>query len=155
MIPQHIVPFSYRMCVCVLKAHHARLRDSLADKWHLSDDLIQHGGRRVCSTDLAHHVLHAYMAWARSRSVSCGVMFVDLQAAFYSVLRSSLLEQEMHDDLICKAMSLLSITPVDRQEIRVIAGGDYAVAGLHPHKEAILSDMFTRFYWHTFCYERC
>ena len=84
---------------------------SATDTWQITSDLIQQGGRKGCSTDIAHHTLHAYLAWVRSQSVSCGVLFVDLQVAFYSILRSSLFDEEMHDDLICVAMQRLGILP--------------------------------------------
>ena len=69
--------------------------------------------------------------------------FVDLQAAFYSIMRSSLFDHEMHDDLICTAKKHLGITPEDWGEVRRIAAGDHVVAGSHPHKEAVLRDMFS------------
>ena len=87
------------------------LRQSLADVWNKDDSLIQLGGRKGCSTDVAHHFLHAHLAWARDANVSCAILFVDLQSAFYSVLRSSFFEGNFHDDAICYAMKQLGITP--------------------------------------------
>ena len=99
--------------------------------------------RRGCSTDVAHHLLHAHLAWARSQNVSCGLLFVDLQAAFYSVLRSSLFEGEFHDDTICYAMQRLGITPKDWQEIKDCIAIDNATVGLDEHRTGILRDMFS------------
>eukprot|EP00435_Cladocopium_sp_Y103_P044445 s918_g12.t1 len=125
------------------KVHHARIRDELATQWCKSNDLIQQGGRKGCSTDVAHHVLHAYTAWARTNTVSCGLLFVDLQSAFYSVMRSSLFDQEIHDDMLCQAMIALGIQPSEWIHIRDAAAADYAVEGVHPQIECILKDMFS------------
>ena len=85
--------------VCA-KVHHAGVRSSLARVWQQDDQLIQLGGRKGCSTDVAHHMLHAHISWARHVNRSCAVLFVDLQSAFYSILRSSLFKGEYHDDQI-------------------------------------------------------
>eukprot|EP00435_Cladocopium_sp_Y103_P048270 s546_g14.t1 len=128
--------------VCA-KVHHARVRTELAQLWGGHDDLIQQGGKKGCSTDVAHHILHAYSAWAREKSVSCGILFVDLQSAFYSVMRSSLFKEEMHDDLICRAVADFGIRPDEWNAIRQAAADDYAVQGIHPQIESILQDMFS------------
>ena len=128
--------------VCA-KVHHAGVRQSLADVWQQDDQLIQLGGRKGCSTDVAHHILHAHISWARHANRSCAVLFVDLQSAFYSILRSSLFTGEYHDDQICHAMSCLGIRPQEWQEIRRQVETDDATCGIDPHHEGILRDMFT------------
>lgn len=139
-------PSAYRSIflsdICA-KIHHANMRQSLADVWNKDDSLIQLGGRKGCSTDVAHHFLHAHLAWARAASVSCAILFVDLQSAFYSVLRSSFFEGDFHDDAICFAMKQLGITPHDWHEIRSSIVADDATAGLGSHHEGILKDMFS------------
>ena len=139
-------PSAYRSIflsdICA-KVHHAHVRNELTDAWCRDNELIQMGGRKGCSTDVAHHFLHAHLSWARSRNVSCGTLFVDLQSAFYSILRSSLFPGEFHDDTICYAMKQLGITPVDWQDIRQCVSLDNATNGLESHSEGILRDMFS------------
>ena len=139
-------PSAYRSIflsdVCA-KVHHAHMRKGLADIWTQSDDLIQMGGRKGCSTDIAHHFLHAHLSWARANSISCGLLFVDLQAAFYSILRSSLFEGEFHDDMICFAMRQLGITPGEWHEIKDCVSSDNATEGLDAHRVGVLRDMFS------------
>lgn len=74
---------------------------------------------------------------------SCAILFVDLQSAFYSILRSSLFEGEFGDEAICYAMKHLGITPQEWQEIRSVVTSDYAISGIDAHHEAILKDMFS------------
>ena len=139
-------PSAYRSIflsdVCA-KIHHAHVRRELADTWCRDQELIQMGGRKGCATDVAHHLLHAHLSWSRSRNVSCGILFVDLQAAFYSILRSSLFPGEFHDDTICFAMKQLGITPSDWHEIKECVTLDNATVGLDEHSEAVLKDMFS------------
>ena len=47
--------------VCA-KLHHAQVRKHLADTWNADERLIQMGGKKGCSTDVAHHLLHAHLA---------------------------------------------------------------------------------------------
>jgi len=139
-------PSAYRSIflsdICA-KVHHAYVRNELASTWCSDNDLIQLGGKKGCSTDVAHHLLHAHLSWSRARNVSCGILFVDLQSAFYSVLRSSLFPEEFHDDTICFAMKQLGITPTDWHEIMRSVRQDNATKGLNPHSEGILRDMFS------------
>jgi hypothetical protein len=139
-------PSAYRSIflsdICA-KLHHANMRQSLADVWNKDDSLIQLGGRKGCSTDVAHHFLHAHLAWARDANVSCAILFVDLQSAFYSVLRSSFFEGNFHDDAICYAMKQLGITPDEWHEIKRSITADDATNGLGSHHQGILKDMFS------------
>ena len=139
-------PASYRSIflsdICA-KIHHAKIRTHLAEVWDRDNSLIQMGGRKGCSTDVAHHFLHAHMSWARHSNSSCAVLFVDLQSAFYSVIRSSLFDGEIHDDVICFAMKELGIMPDEWNEIRECVANDYATDGVDSHCEGMLRDMFS------------
>ena len=139
-------PSAYRSIflsdICA-KIHHSHMRKVLAEVWSQEEDLIQMGGKKGCSTDVAHHFLHAHLSWSRARNVSCGILFVDLQAAFYSVLRSSLFAGEFHDDEICFAMKQLGITPQEWHEIKQCVTRDNATDGVETHPAGILHDMFS------------
>ena len=139
-------PSAYRSIflsdICA-KVHHSHMRRTLADLWNQKGELIQMGGKKGCSTDVAHHFLHAHLSWSRAKNLSCGLLFVDLQAAFYSVLRSSLFAGECHDDQICFAMKQLGITPQDWQDIKECVTCDHATMGLDDHHVGILRDMFS------------
>ena len=125
------------------KVHHAHVRQKLAEVWQQDASLIQLGGKKKCSTDIAHHMLHAHLSWARHSVKSCAILFVDLKSAFYSVLRSSLFEGDFGDEAICFAMKQLGILPHEWQEIRAAVTSDYAISGIDAHHESILKDMFS------------
>eukprot|EP00435_Cladocopium_sp_Y103_P063709 s1362_g25.t1 len=67
---------------CIAKIHHGHMRQCLASSWMAHQDVIQYGGKKGFSTDLAHHLLGMHMAWGRQKHLSVGLLFVDLQAAF-------------------------------------------------------------------------
>ena len=123
------------------KIHHSHVRKALVDTWNVHDDLIQQGGRKGYSTDIAHHLLHGYFAWARSQTVSCAMLFVD--AAFYTVVRSMLSDQPLHDDLLCHAMQVLGIRPHDWHEILRCIRPDNATSGMDDHAHRMMIDMFS------------
>ena len=100
------------------------MRKCLATEWLQDDSLIQLGGKQGGSTDVAHHFMHAHLSWAKA------TLFVDLQAAFYSVLRTMVVENELHDDLFCHAMQVLGITPQEWHLIIDTAVHDHATRGL-------------------------
>ena len=124
------------------KIHHSHLRKTLVCDWSTHADLIQQGGKQGCSTDIAHHLLHAYFAWARAHSVSCAMLFVDLHAAFYTVIRAMLMNEPIHDDLLCQAMSRLGITPDDWHNVLKTVQSENAVSTMGLHHQGILADMF-------------
>ena len=106
------------------------MRKCLATEWLQDDSLIQLGGKQGGSTDVAHHFMHAHLSWAKATCTSCALLFVDLQAAFYSVLRTTLVEDKLHEDLICHAMQVLGITPQEWHLIIDTAVHDHATRGL-------------------------
>ena len=124
------------------KIHHSHLRKALVNEWSSCDDLIQQGGKQGCSTDIAHHILHTYFAWARTNSVSCAMLFVDLHAAFYTVIRSMLMDEPIHDDLLCQAMARLGIKPDEWHSILETVQGENAASTLQDHHKGVLADMF-------------
>ena len=127
--------------VCA-KVHHSHVRKSLAEAWSVTDDVIQQGGKKGCSTDIAHHLLHSYFAWARDHSVSCALLFVDLHAAFYTVIRSMFMQQPLHDDLLCAAMSQIGISADDWHAILALLANENATEHLDEHTQGLVSDMF-------------
>ena len=70
------------------------------------------------------------------------MLFVDLHAAFYTVIRSLLLEEQVHDDLLCQVMQRLGITPQDWHNILGTVQTENAAAGLTTYHKGVLADMF-------------
>ena len=112
------------------KVHHTWLRRSLEAAWLKSPQAIQLGGKKGAGTDLAHHLVQAVIAYARENSRALGMIFLDLRAAFYSVLRQAIFEDDLHDGLLCLAMERHGVMPEDWHDIRRQINEDNATQGL-------------------------
>ena len=71
------------------KLYHACLRRPLERAWTASLHSMQFGGRAGCGVDLAHHFLQMHQCWARHAKTPAAIVFFDMKAAFYSVLRQA------------------------------------------------------------------
>ena len=125
------------------KMLHAMVRTRLETCWEKQIKEIQHGGRKLHSTDTAHHIVHAHMAWAREHKVSSAVVFVDLKAAFYSVFRQSLIGGTWKADEMKFLLSKLDIAADQWNEFITTTEQDNATQFLGEHARRMLQDMFT------------
>eukprot|EP00435_Cladocopium_sp_Y103_P014531 s2025_g3.t1 len=124
-------PDSYRsifLSDSIAKVHHGTLRRRLVEAWNDNTEVIQYGGKKGYATDLAHHILNAFVAWGRAHNTSVGLLFIDLQSAFYSVLRESFFEGPIDDRMVCHAMNCHGIVPQDWHQIRAQIEKDAALA---------------------------
>eukprot|EP00435_Cladocopium_sp_Y103_P068330 s1096_g31.t1 len=139
-------PASYRsifLSDVLAKVHHSGIRQCLTQAWHADSDVIQYGGKPGHATDLAHHILSMFLSWGRANNKSVGLLFVDLQAAFYSVHRGAFFEGELNDNLLCQALCQHGVLPEDWQQIRSQVEADAALAGVGEQAQNILRDMFS------------
>ena len=125
------------------KMLHAMVRTRLETCWEQQIKEIQHGGRRYHSTDTAHHIVQAHMAWARESNVCSAEVFIDLKAAFYSVFRQSLIGGEWKASEMEFLLSKLNVAADEWQEILNTTQADDATAALNSHVRSMLQDMFT------------
>ena len=125
------------------KLLHAMVRTRLEICWERQIHEIQHGGRKRHSTDTAHHIVRAHMAWARVQKVSSAVVFIDLKAAFYSVFRQSLVGGDWKAEEMQFLLSKLNIAEEDWSEIIQTTRQDDATPFLGDHVRKMLQDMFT------------
>ena len=125
------------------KMLHAMVRTRLETCWERQIREIQHGGRKNHSTDTAHHIVQAHMAWARDQQVSSAVVFIDLKAAFYSVFRQSLVSGQWKASDMQFLLTKLDVAADEWAEILRITATDDATGGLNEHVRAMLKDMFT------------
>ena len=125
------------------KLLHAMVRTRLEICWERQIQEIQHGGRKRHSTDTAHHIVHAHMAWARMQKVSSAVVFIDLKAAFYSVFRQSLIGGDWKAEEMQFLLSKLHIAEDEWPEIIQTTRRDDATPYLGDHVRKMLQDMLT------------
>ena len=125
------------------KMLHAMVRTRLETCWEKQIQEIQHGGRKAHSTDTAHHIVQAHMAWTRDRKTSSAVVFLDLKAAFYSVFRQSLIGGKWKSEDMAFLLSKLDVAAEDWDDLIHTTENDNATMFLGDHAKRMLQDMFT------------
>ena len=136
-------PASYRAIYIsdhTSKIYHRLLRQHLEIPWSTDIDLLQMGGRKKVGTDLAHHMLEAHQFWCRTRRLPSAVVFFDLRAAFYSVLRQALLETSLDPTMLRQALETWQVPERLIQIWLDQAQKDHAILGATPHAERLIHD---------------
>eukprot|EP00434_Breviolum_minutum_P033403 symbB.v1.2.029555.t1/scaffold3245.1/size65031/1 len=98
-------------------------------------------------TDMAHHYAHAFLSWARSSGTPSSLMFLDLAAAFYSVLRQGLFRNEICDQHLCYAFKSLGISPDELREVIATVTSEAADEGVSDHCDLVLKGLFEATYF--------
>ena len=125
------------------KIYHRMLRQQLEGPWTAHMDLLQLGGRKAMGTDLAHHMLEAHQFWSRKNKLPSAVVFFDLRAAFYSVLRQALLGQSLDSAPLLLALAQWGVPrPVVDAWLNQ-AQEDHAILGASRHTEQLIHDCMT------------
>ena len=125
------------------KLYHMTLRPPLESAWHRTIHSPQLGGRKGQGTDMAHHFLQTFLHWTTKTRKPAAIIFFDMRAAFYSVIRDSLFPG--NGDLAELGLKLqqLGITEVLAQHMAPSVDADFALQGLSHHMLAILHDVMT------------
>lgn len=122
------------------KLYHKMLRQHCERSWSTHMDLLQLGGRKAMGTDLAHHMLEAHQFWCRRSKVSSAVVFFDLRAAFYSVLRQAPTATELDPTALITALTRMGTPPEVIEAWLHQASSDHAIQGASPHMEKLIHD---------------
>ncbi len=138
-------PASYRSIFIsdtTCKTFHSCLRTRLMRAWESSMCTLQFGGRPGFGTDVAHHCAHAFLSWSRHSGTPAALIFLDLTAAFYSVLRQGLFQHDICDLHLCYAFKTLGITPDELHEVVDTVASEAAVEGVSQHCDLVLKGLF-------------
>ena len=125
------------------KLYHMTLRRPLEKLWQNNLHAVQLGGRKGQGTDVAHHLLQTFMHWTHSRRQSAAVIFFDVRAAFYSVVREALFQGDGDLPRLSESLAKLGIDLAVVLQIVASVDSDFALEGLSPHMLAILQDVMT------------
>ena len=126
------------------KIYHGSLRRHLLDAWSGVLSHLQFGGRKGMAADLAHHCLQAHLSHAAKTASPVGILFIDMKAAFYSVVRQGLFEHGPDAAPFLYAMFQIGVAPDHVQRLLDTAKLDAAVKGISPHALALLQDLMER-----------
>ena len=123
------------------KLFHQLVRQPLVQQWELSIDALQMGGRQQHGADMAHHFLQLHQSWTKSKAIPSGALFIDVQAAFYTLLRQSIVECEDEGHAVAYAMDKAGVSPESIQQVILDAAKSPVTAELSRHLQAIVKDL--------------
>ena len=130
------------------KLYHMTLRRPLETAWTHSLHSLQFGGRKGQGTDTAHHMLQTFWHWTVATRTPSAIVFFDVRAAFYSVIREALFPGNGDIQALTQVLLDLGIPAELAHAIAPGVDADFALHGLTPHMLAILKDamMNTHFF---------
>ena len=146
-------PSSYRSLMIssrIAKTLHRSLRSHQADYYERFMQQQQIGGRRKVPVQLGTHMVRAHLRIQAAQGRSAAVLFLDLQEAFYRVLRPLALGDTMTDEAIGTMMQRLRLPPSAMTELARLLDlpGATEQAGLPPHLRLAMCAIHTDTHFH-------
>ncbi|CAE7234995.1 unnamed protein product, partial [Symbiodinium sp. CCMP2592] len=103
------------------KALHRAFRRLPAERFEECAAPLQIGGRRGLSYELGHFITRNFLSAARHRGVSAAIVFSDIAAAYYSVLREVIIGSQADRAPLARVAATLRLSDGDFQEVMVLA----------------------------------
>ena len=122
------------------KLYHRAIRAQLEAVWEAKISSLQLGSRRGMGTDLAHHLLEAHQAACYAKGLPTAVVFFDMRAAFYSVLRQSLMHLPQDPTALVHALRRLGVSQQDIHQWIQATDDDNATEGACLHLQHMVRD---------------
>jgi len=125
------------------KLYHQFVRQHLVAIWERKADQLQCGGRKGVGVDVAHHVIQCQKAWTTANAIPSAILYIDLRAAFYTVIRQTFTSLPCKNQAFMQAMETLGIPLQDIAELLAAAETECVTQGLSNHLQKMLHDMMT------------
>ena len=129
------------------KIYHQILRQPVLKAWSPDDSALQLGGRKKLGTDIAHHFLQLHQSWSRQKCLPSGIIFFDVQSAFYTLLRQTIIDSESQDRAIAYVLHQTGFDDAHIQATIDRAASHPATLDLSKHLQALLRDLLTNTYF--------
>ena len=103
---------------CLSKVLHRAVRHLAVDHWQDHAQPMQIGGRQGCPADFGHFCSRAYLAYAKAHNRSAAILFVDISAAYYGVIREAVLGAQGQSRPVDALASSLGLSIDDLQRLQ-------------------------------------
>ena len=123
------------------KLYHQFVRRHLVAIWEQKADMLQCGGRKTIGADTAHHLLQCQQSWAAAQAIPSAILYIDLRAAFYTVIRQAFTNLPNQNQAFLQAMTTLGVPMEDLAALLKAAEEHCVTEGLSDHMQKILHDM--------------
>ena len=101
----------------VAKAFHRSLRGLVVQHWQKTALPLQIGGRSGCSASFGHLCSRAMLHFARRTGLSAALIFIDLSAAYYAVIRETLFGKDLSSRPVHEIAEALGL---DRDDLQAL-----------------------------------
>jgi hypothetical protein len=125
------------------KLYHMTLRRPLEETWTRSLHSLELGGRKGQGTDMARHFLQTFWHWVTKVRKPAGLIFFDVRAAFYSVIRETRFPGDGDIHQLIRTLCQMGIADDLANQIAEKVDQDFALSGISEHMLAILKDAMT------------
>ena len=103
---------------CLSKALHRAVRHLAVSHWQGQALPMQIGGRQGCPADFGQFCSRAFLAHSRAQNCSAAILFVDISAAYYGVIREAILGAQDSTRPVEDLASSLGLTAEDLQRLQ-------------------------------------
>ncbi|CAE7285354.1 unnamed protein product, partial [Symbiodinium necroappetens] len=103
---------------CLSKVFHRSLRGLVVNHWSRHSMPLQIGGKSGCSAAFGHLCSRSVLSFARASQKSAGLLFVDLQSAYYAVIRETVLGGGLSERPLVEVASALGLDSEDLQILK-------------------------------------
>ena len=103
---------------CLSKALHRATRHLAVSHWDQAVLPLQIGGRKGCPATFGHFCTRAFLSYARGANKSAAVVFVDIAAAYYGVIREAILGANAHTRPLQALVESLGLSDADLQMLQ-------------------------------------
>ena len=103
---------------CLSKVLHRAVRHLAVDHWRDHAQPMQIGGRQGCPADFGQFCSRAFLAYAKAHNRSAAILFVDISAAYYGVIREAVLGAQGQSRPVDALASSLGLSQEDLQRLQ-------------------------------------
>ncbi|CAE7595453.1 unnamed protein product, partial [Symbiodinium sp. CCMP2456] len=111
------------------KVLHKALRPIAVDGLNRSAMPLQLGGRAGYSHSMGFYCARLFLDFARHQGLSAGILFCDLAAAYYAIVRETLIGRDLHSAPIEVVAGSLGLTSEDLQALQFFSAEEPVLAG--------------------------
>ena len=112
---------------CLSKVLHRAARHMAVSHWDKHVLPLQIGGRKGCPASFGHFCSRAFLAMTRAKGQSAAVLFVDIAAAYYGVIREAVLGTCAEGRPLCELVDKLGLAPEDLQYLQHVVDQEPAL----------------------------
>lgn len=146
----HALPEAYRSIFVsnfTTKLFHQCLRHHLVTAWTQRTNSLQCGGRPGYGPDIAAHIVHAHHHMCKIKKLPSAIVFFDVKAAFYTLLRQGLTQKDIDPTYLLRFDASSSHAAPGLRSLVASLLREAEPLGLSQHVDSLLVDLLTHMHF--------